>query len=121
QIYTGYKGRSGAALNVELDFKHLFNFRPKLTRDWLSADIYLFADAGFIELGQYDNSGTDFWHTVPADFISDFRMDAGIGTTFTIHKWGVFDKSKPLTIRFDMPLFINRPPFGHPQYFAPRW
>jgi len=52
---------------------------------------------------------------------SDFRMDAGLGLAFTVKKWGIFEKAKPLTVRFDMPLFLNRPPYGNPQYFDFRY
>jgi aminopeptidase N len=47
-------------------------------------------------------------------------MDAGLGTAFTIKRWGKLDAIKPVTIRFDMPVFLNRPPFGE-QYFKFRW
>ena len=71
-------------------------------------------------LSRYDSLST-YWNARPTNMLSDVRVDAGIGTAFTIRKWGVFDKAKPLTIRFDMPLFLNRPPFANPQYFNLRY
>lgn len=114
-VLIAYKGRSGASFNTELDFGAYMKLRPKFTRNWLSATMYLFADAGVMELSRYDSIGA-YWNTRPTTQLSDIRVDAGLGTAFTIRKWGVFDKAKPLTIRFDMPLFLNRPPYSNPQY-----
>jgi hypothetical protein len=120
EVLIAYKGRSGAAINAELDFSNYIRIKPKVTRNWLSANIYLFADAGISELSQYNNIST-YWNTTPTTMMSDVRVDAGLGTSFTIRKWGVFEKAKPLTIRFDMPLFLNRPPYANPQYFNFRY
>ncbi len=51
--HTGYKGRSGAALNVEADFSSYFRWRPAFTRNWLAVNLYAFADAGVMELSTY--------------------------------------------------------------------
>lgn len=95
-----YKGTSGASVSVELDFDRLINFKPAFTRNWLGMDLYLFADAGTIST---NNPAFD------PEF-SRVRMDAGIGSTLTIKKWGPFNAIKPLTLRFDVPLFLNSPP-----------
>jgi aminopeptidase N len=118
-ILTSYKGRSGASINLEVDVDKYFSIRPKFTKNWLHVDVYGFADAGVMELSYY--SGTDIYNLSPASKMSDVRMDAGIGTAFTIKKWGAFDKARPLTIRFDMPFFINRAPYSHPEYTAFRY
>lgn len=118
-ILTSYKGRSGASINLEVDVDKYFSIRPKFTKNWLHVDVYGFADAGVMELSYY--SGTDIYTLSPASKMSDLRMDAGIGTAFTIKKWGAFDKARPLTIRFDMPFFINRAPYSHPEYTAFRY
>ena len=115
EILIGYKGRSGAAVNAELDVDNYISFKPKFTRNWLHVDVYGFADAGIIELSRI-NSINEYFNSTPTTMWSDFRMDAGLGFAFTIKQWGVFEKAKPLTLRFDMPLFINRPPFANPQY-----
>jgi hypothetical protein len=47
-------------------------------------------------------------------------MDAGVGGALEIKKWGRFSELRPLTLRFDFPLFMNRPPAGD-GYFAFRW
>src|SRR5690606_18743816 len=49
----GYKARSGAALNAELDVDGLIGLSPKFTRNWLHVDAYLFDDAGVYELSRF--------------------------------------------------------------------
>lgn len=115
----GYKARSGVAVNAELDFDQYIDFKPKLTRQWLHVDAYLFGDAGLQELSRYTNP--DFVNIRPTTMWSDLRLDAGAGFAFTIKKWGKFSKAKPLTIRADFPVLLNRPPFANPQYGAFRY
>jgi aminopeptidase N len=74
-------------------------------------NIYLFGDAGTINVNTPEEELA----------FADIRADAGVGTAFTIKKWGRLDKIKPFTIRFDMPLFLNRPPAQDPGYFKFRW
>ncbi|KAA5534567.1 M1 family metallopeptidase [Taibaiella lutea] len=116
--YIAYKGQSGAAVNAEFDFTNYFRWRPAISCNWLKANVYAFADAGIIQLSRINPIDQNIKAT---GNISDFRMDAGIGAAFTIYKWGVFDKAKPLTLRFDMPLLLNRPTFDRPQYLGARW
>lgn len=118
-LLLGYKGRSGAAVNLEVDIDNYLQWRPKLTRNWLHADIYGFADAGIMELSQY--SFNNFHTIAPTTTWGTVHMDAGAGCAFTIKKWGVFEKAKPLTVRVDFPLFLNRPPFGNSQYATLRY
>jgi hypothetical protein len=119
-IFIGYKGRSGAAINAEADVDEYIKLQPKLTRKWLHVDVYGFADAGLIELSRI-NSLNEYYNSIPTEMWSDLRIDAGLGLAFTIKSWGVFEKAKPLTLRFDMPLFVNRPPYANPQYGTFRW
>jgi len=35
--------------------------------------------------------------------------------------YAVNEKAKPLTLRFDLPVFINRPPYANPQYATFRY
>lgn len=116
--YIGYRGRGGVALNAEVDFTNYFKWQPAFTKNWLNVSVYAFADAGMIELNSYQSS---YNNLTPFEHASDFRLDAGLGAAFTIKKWGVFEKAKPLTLRFDMPVFLNRPPYGDPQYLGARW
>jgi aminopeptidase N len=118
-LYANYKGRSGAAMNIELEFDRFFKFRPKYIRDYLHLDMYLFADAGIINRGIL-NLG-DLTDVKPLKSWSKLRADAGIGTALTIRKLGPFEKFAPFTIRFDMPLLLSSPPFAKPDFFAWRW
>lgn len=111
EIVLAYVGHSGAAINAELEFDEIFGLRPKWTRRWLDIDLYLFADVGFISTS---DPGDDFSFAAP-------RADAGLGATLTIKKWGVLEKTKPLTIRFDMPFFLNRTPALDSEPWAFRW
>lgn len=114
-----YKGRSGLAGNIEVDVDDYIKLKPKFTRNWLHSDVYLFADAGIMELSNFDTANI---HAIlPTAMWSDLRVDAGLGIALTIKRWGVFDKAKPLTLRVDFPFFVNRLPFGATNYTDFRW
>ncbi len=119
QVLLGYKSRSGAAFNAEMDFGGLVKFQPKAFRNWLHFDTYLFADAALVELSRYDSLAA-YSNLLPANVWSSVRMDAGLGVAMTIKKWGIFDKAKPLTVRFDMPFLLSHPPAGE-DYFKFRY
>jgi len=113
EIRSIYKGNSGAALNVELEFDKLIRFKPKFLRSIFKLNTYLFGDVGIINYNLPDEDLK----------FADVRADAGIGTALTIKKWGPLEMVNPLTIRFDMPLFLNRIPAADPEnsYFKFRW
>jgi aminopeptidase N len=115
----GYKARSGAAINAELDIDRLITLAPKFTRNWLHADVYLFADAGVYELSHYLPG--DFSIIAPTEMWSDVHVDAGPGLALTIKRFGPFVQAQPLTLRVDVPVFLNRAPYGNPQYAALRY
>ncbi len=120
QILIGYKSRSGIAANVEVDFDKFIKFAPRFTRNWLHLDAYLFGDAGIMQLSKTGNLAT-YWNIQPTTEWSSLRIDAGVGFALTVKKFGVFDKAQPLTLRFDMPFVVNRPPFANPDYAAFRY
>lgn len=82
--------------------------------------MYAFADAGVIELSNA-NTAADYWNIAPTTMWSDVRVDAGLGMALTIKKWWKFSKAQPLTLRFDVPAFLNRPPNANPDYFGFRY
>ena len=101
-ILAMFRGNRGASLNAELDFSKLFSFMPKI--NMLSANIYLFGDAGIMGMpfrGKQVHSG--------------LLADAGVGTVWTIKNWQKlspkrkpwFRASAPLQIRADFPVFVN--------------
>ncbi len=110
-IYEVYRGNSGLALNGELEFDDYFNFKPKALRKYLKLDLYFFGDIGTM-LYRKNNNELEF---------SAIRADAGIGSALTIKKFGILETPNPLTIRFDVPLFLNRPPFADPNFVQFRW
>ena len=120
QLLIGYKGRSGASTNIEVEFDKYIKLRPKFTRRWLHIDMYAFADAGVIELSQASNL-SNYWNITPTTSWSNLRMDAGLGVTATIKKWWRFSDAQPLTVRFDVPAWVNRPPNANPDYFKFRY
>lgn len=108
--YFTYRGNTGIAANFELEFDRLIKFKPKFHANIFTLNTYLFSDLGVID------------YNVADDFIqlANFRVDAGIGAALTIKRWGYLEKIKPLTIRFDMPLFLNTPPYLE-KFFQFRW
>jgi hypothetical protein len=108
--YFLYKSNSGASGSVELGFNRLVKFAPRFL-SWFKVDPYLFADAGVIA---YDDVFGNKQISFP-------RADAGLGTALTIKRFWVLDEVSPLTIRFDMPLVLNRPPFVEEEFVKFRW
>jgi aminopeptidase N len=106
-----YKGTSGAAYNMEIDFGRCFGFIERKTKQTLSFSPYLFGDIGVIQTN---------YNYEPMAF-SDVMADAGVGTALTINRWWKLVNFKPLTIRADFPLFINRLPYAEKDYFQFRW
>lgn len=117
--YVNYKGRSGASLNLEIDFDQYFKIKPKFIKDYLHIDVYAFGDAGIISRSVLNLNNIP--QLTPVKMWSKLRMDAGIGTAFTIKKLGPFEKFQPFTIRFDMPFFISAPPYAKPDFVQWRW
>lgn len=107
-----YRGTSGAAFNMEIEFGELFKFMNfKFLKNSIKMNPYIFGDAGTI------NSNFAYEDLK----MSDLMYDAGVGTTFSIVKWGPLVNVAPLTIRFDMPFFISRLPFEEKDHLQFRW
>ena len=41
---------------------------------------------------------------------SKVRSDAGLGFALTLNEWGPLQMVKPITLRLDLPFFLNRYP-----------
>ena len=63
----------------------------------------VFADAGII-------SNKDLNKDNYTTIFESIRTDAGIGFTYSIKRFGPLENIKPLTVRFDIPLFLNKGP-----------
>ncbi|MBA2408161.1 MAG: M1 family peptidase [Chitinophagales bacterium] len=109
--YEVYKGNSGAAFSGELEFDNLITMKPKIFREWLHIDSYFFGDAGTIG---YRNSENKF-------FLSNIKVDAGLGFALTIKRWGPLEKVKPLTLRVDFPFLVNNRTPSTENYLDFRW
>ena len=111
-IVYNYKGTTGASASAEIEFGELFSFMNiKKLNNTIKINPYLFGDAGTI------NTNAPAKATVMSGLIAD----AGVGVAVSIQKWGPLYGLKPLTIRFDMPFFVNRLPFAEKDYFQFRW
>ena len=112
-VVNTYKGQTGASVNGELEFDGIIKIKKQ---NWLTKTFklctYLFGDAGFINY----NKPTD-----PILKMGDLRADAGVGAALTIKKWAFLQTANPLTIRFDMPLFLNKIPYTDTNYIQYRF
>ncbi len=107
QLSAGY---GGTALNVELDFENYLNLKPKFCRNWLHVNVYAFADGGSIQA--INTAAQSLYNSNSQSYMTNIYDDAGLGIAFTIKKWGVFEKAKPLTLRVDFPFYANQAPVG---------
>jgi aminopeptidase N len=101
-----------ASASTEIEFGELFSFMNiKKLNNTIKINPYLFADAGTLNINAPNK----------ATVMSGLIADAGLGVALSIQKFGPLYGIKPLTIRFDMPVFINRLPFAEKDYFQARW
>ncbi|MBL0045080.1 MAG: hypothetical protein IPP33_12015 [Flavobacteriales bacterium] len=114
-VVLGYRGNSGGAINAELDVDGLIRLRPKPTRNWLHIDAYLFGDVGSMGYRQVTDQGTSQLRFAAP------RADAGAGIAITIKKFWKLVDIKPLTLRFDAPLFLSNIPAGETDHLAFRY
>jgi aminopeptidase N len=112
-----YYGNTGAAINGELEFNKLIHWNPRFLKNTFSLVTYLFGDAGVINITPLISPLNNPYQLQ----FSTLHADAGLGAALTINHWGPLESAKPLTIRFDMPFFINRIPDVEHQYVQMRW
>lgn len=91
QQYT-FSAKSGASFSTEIDFQDYLPFRKPF-----NLRTYLFSDLGVLLLEDNKSLGT-------------LRADAGLGLSFSL--FNTIDNVNPLTLRLDMPWFLNSAPFG---------
>ncbi len=97
------RGNSGLSASAELDLDKLLRFAPKFTRNWLKADVYLFADAGLMRPTQASKG-------YPAVVMAN----AGVGSAWTISNLFGRRGAAPITLRFDVPIVRNITANGTP-------
>ncbi len=113
-VRNTYKGTTGYAQNVEIEYQELFKFlarRMPRVSSVIGITSYVFGDIG----------GINFNYTTEGLAMSDMRADAGLGFALTIKRFPPLQTVKPLVIRFDMPLFLNSTPYNSPEYVQMRW
>ena len=101
-----YVGTSGAALSAELEFHKTL---PVL-KEQNKLKTYLFADAGLINTNEF--SAQNFENS-----FTEIRADAGVGVALTIDRWGALEMARPLTLRLDFPMALNKYPYVDESYF----
>ncbi len=106
-----YKGTSGTSFSAELEFGKLIGLKKAIIKNTFLITPYLFADAGVIN---NNKPGSNLSFT-------ELMTDVGIGTNISIQKWWKLQTVKPLHVRIDFPLFINRLPFAESDYLQFRW
>jgi aminopeptidase N len=113
-VRSTYKGTTGYAFNMEVEFQEMFRFigraMPRVN-SVIGITSYAFGDIGAI----------NFNYTNESLAMGPIRMDAGLGMALTIKRFPPLQTCKPLTIRFDVPLFVNRAPNVSPDNVAFRW
>ena len=113
-LITTFRGNSGVSASAELDLDGLVRFRPGNMARFLHLDVYLFGDVGVMGYRRTRTNGEELR-------IAEPRADAGIGAAFTIKRFGPLVDIDPLTIRFDMPLFLSATPATNPDNLAFRY
>ena len=99
------------SFNAELDFGRLFPLKIKPIRDFIHIDPYIFGDAGIMNL--YEGS--------EAFELSDIRFDAGFGACVNLKLSRSMNKLKPITLRFDFPIFLSHVPYEEGENLMFRW
>lgn len=112
-LVATYRGNTGISASGELDLDGLVRFTPGKLARTLHMDVYLFGDVGMMGYRSDGNEGQLK--------LAQPRADAGIGAALTIKKWGPLVDIKPLTIRFDMPLFLSALPATESENMAFRY
>ncbi|MCF8331725.1 MAG: M1 family metallopeptidase [Bacteroidales bacterium] len=111
QIQYRHRGNTGISVNTELSAARMLQPVPEKLKKYLMVDYYTFFDAGLL-----DNANIS---SLP--HFNNVFVDAGIGVSLNILQWWRFEKINPLSIRLDMPLFLNIKPYGDDKYFKFRW
>ena len=111
-LHYTYRSNAGASVNAELEFQELLKIKKiRQKRNTFKMATYLFGEAGIVGI---DEPGEDMW-------FGNLRADAGLGTVLTIQRWGPLQTVKPLTVRFDVPFFLNRIPATDRDHIMFRW
>jgi aminopeptidase N len=117
QVYM-YRGNAGASVNVELDYDQYLGFLP--THKYLKLDTYFFMDAGILASRNLSNKEQTLTSNT-LNLNTGMMACGGHGLVLTIKRWGVLDEVKPLSIRFDIPLYLSNAPAKEGENLMFRW
>ncbi|MDP2386295.1 MAG: M1 family metallopeptidase [Bacteroidota bacterium] len=109
--HYNYKGMTGTSASVEIEFDKLVKLDKALLRNTFKLTPYLFGDAGVINTN----------YTTENMAFSNIMADAGLGLELIIKRFWKLQTVKPLSIRADFPVFINRLPYAEKDYLQFRW
>ena len=103
---------TGYSFNTQINFEKLSPIKLKFLRETFEMNTYLFGD-----IGQIGTHLRDFRFN-----LSHWIFDAGVGTSVTMKKFWVLSGIRPLTFRFDMPLYLSHPAISdNNENFKFRW
>ena len=110
-VVSAFNGTRGASASIELEFDRYLGLNQlgKLSR-WIALKSYAFCDAGLINLVESN-----------ANKFAEPRLDAGLGGTISFKRFYQFETTKPVTLRVDFPLLLNRTPNVNPEYYSFKW
>lgn len=109
-----FRAASGASINTAWEFGQLLN--GFLRNRFIKLNPYLFADAGILSIPIENRH-----------FNSPLLVDAGVGFEFKFSNLSriitrrIAQNTRPISIRLDFPLFLNRTQTNSENPFAMRW
>lgn len=99
QPYQLSNQNTGTAINAEIHLENYSPIKSKKLNAIFDMELYLFGDMGTI-------TSFDPYHFEMTK--NPWLYDAGVGSSLTWKKFG-FSTIQPLTLRFDMPLYLSLP------------
>lgn len=110
-IYSLIRQNTGASANLQVNFEKYSPIKFRKLAQTLSLGAYAFSDIGTI--GNFSETN---WTLTRLPLLTD----AGLGTSLTIKKFGFLQGVRPMTFRFDMPLYLSHPMRGS-EHLEFRW
>lgn len=117
--YFLYRGNSGAAVNLELDYGKFIPLKMGGLSKYFHIDSYLFMDAGVLKANNPAILETQAGKK--ASLLTPVLASGGAGFALTLKHFGILSEIKPLVLRFDMPLYLSNAPFTEGDNFKFRW
>jgi hypothetical protein len=111
--YQTYNMNSGAAINSQINFEKYSPVKFRKLAQTIDIGTYLFGDVGSVS-----NFDLSYFKLSKAPFL----MDAGAGVSVSMKRFWLLSGIKPLTFRFDMPIYLSHPYLNeNNEQFKFRW